>query len=425
MATKPKLNLAAFTGVMSAATGKTTAPDAEIVIALIDIERQVRTDLGDLKPLAASIAEIGVLEPVIVLDLGNGRFRLIAGERRVRASLLAGLAKIPALIKRGLSELQIRQIQVTENNEREDLSPYDEAMGVVEDVENFGVKEAQAIWNRSEGWVSKRMAVKKYAAAVRDMLKSKLCGDLEVLHSLNQLHAESVEEFKHMARRLKDGLPLSRDEARNKVAAVKAFKRQEAEFAKKRAEVKSAKAPAAAKPEAKADAVKTPKWLEEQRKGDAEQQKKGGTSSPGGEPEATTGQPDPTPSVAEVEAADRKERKRLERGLESLREEVFEWGDTNMGQFNSMKQKLAELGYDMNETEFVLWSGFLSMVLPMMAALGNERSLAFVKRLQTEFKTKTPILMWREQHMLVSGADPADELAERVKIPAKPADWRF
>lgn len=421
---KPKLNLASFTGVMSAAAGKTTAPDAEIDIELIDVERQVRTDLGDLAPLAASIADIGVLEPIILLDLGNGRFRLIAGERRFRASLLAGLTKIPAVIKRGLSELQIRQIQVIENNEREDLSPYDEAMGVSEDVDKFGFKEAQAIWNRSEGWVSKRMAVKNYAEPVCDLLKSKLCGDLEVLHSLNQLHAESVDDFKHMARRLKDGVPLSRDEARNKVAAVKAFKRQEAEFAKKRAEVKAGKTPAAVKPEAKAKAEKIPKWLEEQRKKDAEKQK-GGTSSPDVETAPTTSQPylpDLTPSVAEVEAA---ERKRLERGLESLRNEIFEWGDANMGQFNSMKRKLAELECDMNETEFVLWSGFLSMVLPMMDALGNERALSFVKRLQTEFKTKTPILMWREQHMLASGADPEDELAERVKIPAMPADWRF
>lgn len=418
---KPKLNLASFTGVMSAAAGKTTAPDAEIDITLIDVERQVRTDLGDLKPLAASILEIGVLEPIILLDLGNGRYRLIAGERRFRASLLAGLTKIPALIKRGLSELQIRQIQVIENNEREDLSPYDEAMGVAEDAEKFGFKEAQAIWNRSEGWVSKRMAVKNYAEPVCALLKSKLCGDLEVLHSLNQLYAESADDFEYFARRLNEGQPLSREEARNKVAAVKAFKKQEAEFAKKRAEAKPAPTTAAAKPEAKE--VKTPKWLEEQRAKDAK--KLEGTSAPTATAAATTAQPylpDLTPSVAEQEAA---ERKRLEKGLENLRSEVFEWGDTNMGHFNSMKRKMAELGFDMNETEFVLWSSFLSMVLPMMDALGNERALAFVKRLQTEFKTKTPILMWREQHMLANGADPEDEAAPRNEIPVMPPEWRF
>ena len=125
MATKPKLNLAGFTGVVVAASK--TVPDTEIEIALIDIERQVRTKIGDLTDLAASIKAIGVLEPVILLLKADGRYRLIAGERRVRASILAELAKIPVMIKRDLTETQIRQIQVTENNEREDLSPYERA----------------------------------------------------------------------------------------------------------------------------------------------------------------------------------------------------------------------------------------------------------------------------------------------------------
>lgn len=429
---KPKYNLASFTGVMNAAAGKATVPDAEIALSLIYSSKQVRTTFGNLEDLAESFKLNGIIEPLVIHEEADGRYRIIVGERRFRAAPLAGLTKAPVVIKRGMSELEIRRMQVSENNDREDLSAYDQAMGVIEDVERYGVEEASRIWNKtdkknpgkekqSEGWVSKRMAVTRYAEPVLSLLKEGLCEDFEVLHSLNQLNEESENEFGHMLRRLKDGLPLSRDEARNKVSAVKAFKRQEAEFAKKRAEVK-ANTPAAAKPEAKAE--KTPKWLEEQRKQDAEKQK-GGTSSPDAGTAATTSQPylpDLTPSVAEVEAA---ERKRLERGLESLRNEVFEWGDANMGQFNSMKRKLAELECDMNETEFVLWSGFLSMVLPMMDALGNDRALAFVKRLQTEFKTKTPILMWREQHMLVSGADPEDDMAERVKIPTMPADWRF
>ena len=115
----------------------------------------------------------------------------------------------------------------------------------------------------------------------------------------------------------------------------------------------------------------------------------------------------------------------LARGLKSQREEVFAGGATIMGHFNSMKTKLAELDCDMNEAEWVLWSGFLSMVLPMMHALGDDRALSYVKRLQTEFKTKTPILMWRELHPLAAGADPEDEVAPRNETPAMPANWRF
>ena len=65
MAKAPKMNLSQFTGVMQAAAK--VAPDAEIDIALIDIERQVRTKIGDLTELAASIKVDGVLEPIILL----------------------------------------------------------------------------------------------------------------------------------------------------------------------------------------------------------------------------------------------------------------------------------------------------------------------------------------------------------------------
>ncbi|WP_022981347.1 ParB/RepB/Spo0J family partition protein, partial [Ideonella sp. B508-1] len=222
---KPKLNLASFTGVVSTASGTTTAPDAEIDVTLIDVERQVRTDLGDLTELAASIKDIGVLEPIILLAKDGGRFRLIAGERRYRASILAEKPKVPAIIKRGLTDFQVRQIQVTENNDREGLSAYDEAIGVAEDVEKFGFKEAMRIWNRSEGWVSKRMAVKKYAEPVRELLQAKVCGDLEVLHSLNQLYGVSINEYNALVERMRSGVTVSRDDARNKVSSAKVWQK--------------------------------------------------------------------------------------------------------------------------------------------------------------------------------------------------------
>jgi len=417
MATKPKLNLAAFSGIVANATGNQTKPaDAEVDLTLIDVERQVRTDIGSLAELVTSIKEMGVLEPILLLGTDDGRYRLIAGERRFRSATLAGLSKMPAIIKHGLTDFEIRQIQVTENNEREDLSPFDEAMGVSEDVANFGFKEALRIWNRSESWISKRVAVPKYCEEVLNLLKSGLCGDLEVLHSLNQLHDANVEEFSHMERRLNEGLSLSREEARNKVANVKNFKKQEATFAKRRIEV-----------QAMAKQKKTPAWLQEQRERDAAKQasnhqKSAPSSTAGITPSDETHLSAITPSI---ENTAKIEHDRLENELKSLREEIFDWGDVNLSQFNSMQKKLAELGHDMNETEFVLWSGFLSMMLPMIHALGDDRALSYIKRLQTEFKTKTPILMWREQHSLIDGADPEDDAAPRNKIPTMPIDWRF
>ena len=364
---KPKLNLSSFTGVVATASGTKTAPDAEILLALIDVEHQVRSELGDLTDLTASIKDIGILEPILLLSKDNGRYRLIAGERRYRSSLLAGLTKIPALIRRDLTEFQIRQIQVTENNDREDLSAYDEAMGVASDVESFGFKEAQKIWNRSESWVSKRLSVKKYADPVRELLKDKLCGDLELLLSLNQLLELSADEFGHMVRRMKDGLPVSRDEVRNKVSTVKAWNIGQADLATRRAAL--------------------------QKNQQSTQAKQG----------KNVGSKPSTPSAKDVAAG---ERRRQEEFLEFLHQEVFKRGDYNQVLFNNIKSKLDELGRDMNESEWVLWHGFLATVLPMMHALGNERSLSYFKRLQIEIKTKTPVQAPQE-------------------IPAMPEGWRF
>lgn len=79
-----------------------------------------------LKDLASSIKEKGVLQPVIVSRIGDGTFRLIAGERRWRAADLAGLKKIPALIKEVSSQDAI-EIALIENIQREELNPIETA----------------------------------------------------------------------------------------------------------------------------------------------------------------------------------------------------------------------------------------------------------------------------------------------------------
>jgi ParB family chromosome partitioning protein len=91
-------------------------------------ENQPRKVFKDatLKELAVSIKEKGVLQPVIVSRVGDGTFRLIAGERRWRASSLAGLKKIPALVK-DVSSQDAIEIALIENIQREELNPIETA----------------------------------------------------------------------------------------------------------------------------------------------------------------------------------------------------------------------------------------------------------------------------------------------------------
>jgi ParB family chromosome partitioning protein len=95
-----------------------------------------------LKELAASIKEKGVLQPVLLKREGDGSFRLIAGERRYRASRLAGLKKIPAILKDAGPEDSL-EIALIENIQREDLGPMETARAFQTLVKQFGLTQEQ------------------------------------------------------------------------------------------------------------------------------------------------------------------------------------------------------------------------------------------------------------------------------------------
>ena len=84
-------------------------------------------DKDALEELAASISENGLLQPILVREYGEGRYQIIAGERRFRASKLAGLTEIPAIVLERDNKAAA-QIALIENIQREDLNPLEEAM---------------------------------------------------------------------------------------------------------------------------------------------------------------------------------------------------------------------------------------------------------------------------------------------------------
>ena len=91
-----------------------------------------------LGSLSASVRELGVLQPILVRPLGEGRYQLIAGERRWRAARRAGLQTIPALIKEVTDRLSLEQALV-ENLHRQDLNPLEEAAAYQQLIEDFGL----------------------------------------------------------------------------------------------------------------------------------------------------------------------------------------------------------------------------------------------------------------------------------------------
>lgn len=126
----PKVHaVAAGNGESAAAKQSGDGAPREIPVELIDRNPyQTRTHFEEasLAELAASIAANGVLQPVLVRPLANGRFQLVVGERRWRASKQAGKKTIPAYLKQ-VSDEQAMEITIVENLQRTDLNPMEQA----------------------------------------------------------------------------------------------------------------------------------------------------------------------------------------------------------------------------------------------------------------------------------------------------------
>ena len=115
----------------------------EISIELIDANpNQPRRDFDEqaLQELAASIREIGIIQPITLRQEDNGRYMIIAGERRWRASQLAGLQAIPAYI-RTISDENVMEMALVENIQREDLNAIEIALGYQHLLENDGMTQ--------------------------------------------------------------------------------------------------------------------------------------------------------------------------------------------------------------------------------------------------------------------------------------------
>lgn len=99
-------------------------------------------DAKALEELAASIVENGLLQPILVREYGEGRYQIIAGERRFRASKLAGITEIPAIVLER-DDKKAAQIALIENVQREDLNPLEEALAYKSLAEEYDMTQEE------------------------------------------------------------------------------------------------------------------------------------------------------------------------------------------------------------------------------------------------------------------------------------------
>ena len=128
-------------------------------------------DQATLEELAASIREHGVLQPILVRPLDGTRFQLIAGERRWRASRLAGLDTIPALIEE-IDDDTALEIAIIENLQREDLSPLDEAAMYDRMVREHGysIRKLADKLGKDKGYLENRLRLADAPPEVRELV---------------------------------------------------------------------------------------------------------------------------------------------------------------------------------------------------------------------------------------------------------------
>jgi len=129
----------------SRSVGRTIA-----VASIFPNPEQPRTDFGDLTELTESIKEKGVLEPLLVKPTADGNFMIIAGERRWRASQLAGLTDVPC-IEMDVDEKGLAEIALIENLQRKDLTVWEEADGLAALKEKFGYTQDEIAQKISKG----------------------------------------------------------------------------------------------------------------------------------------------------------------------------------------------------------------------------------------------------------------------------------
>ena len=127
-----------------------------------------------LSELAESIKVHGVLQPLLVRPLSGGGYQIVAGERRYRAARIAGLAEVPVVIK-VLTDEETALIALIENLQREDLSPFEEAEGMLRLTEDYGMTQEAVAHQlgKSRPAVANALRLLAVPAEIREMVENK------------------------------------------------------------------------------------------------------------------------------------------------------------------------------------------------------------------------------------------------------------
>jgi ParB family chromosome partitioning protein len=180
--------LDALLGIQSGeVTADSARPDSELRKLPVDLLQrspfQPRTEFeqAGLEELAGSIRVQGIVQPILVRPLNDGRHEIIAGERRWRAAQMAGLHEVPVVVRK-VDDMEAMCLALIENIQRKDLSPLEEARGLSRLLTDFDMthdKVAEAV-GKSRSTITNLLRLLELSPAVKQMLER---GELEMGHA--------------------------------------------------------------------------------------------------------------------------------------------------------------------------------------------------------------------------------------------------
>lgn len=214
----------------SAPAKQTTELRLSQIVPNRDQPRKIFDDQA-LSELADSIKKHGLIQPLLVKPMENGSYQIVAGERRWRASRLAGLEKVPVVI-RDMDDTETMEVALIENLQREDLNPVEEAMGYKALMETFGMTQEQVASRVGKSRPAIANALRLLSLNENELLALQN-GDITQGHARTLLslpqgevredalrmakNGASVRELEHLAKTQKPGITVKRPRVKNKV----------------------------------------------------------------------------------------------------------------------------------------------------------------------------------------------------------------
>jgi ParB family chromosome partitioning protein len=178
--------------------------EKEELVKILDIDKidarnnqpRKKFEYEKIRELADSIANNGLLQPIIVSSIQNGTYKIIAGERRWRACKLIGIQEIPVIVK-DYDEGKVLEVALIENIQREELSAIEEAEGLARLIEEFGYTQDKlsAILSKSRSHISNLLRLNSLPQSIKNKVNDKLLSMGHARCLVGHAEAEIISEY--------------------------------------------------------------------------------------------------------------------------------------------------------------------------------------------------------------------------------------